>query len=161
MRRALISLILVVLGLARADAQSSPTSPGPDGFQIFTYLDTVGGPVISRGAGKMVAQGWAFECRSGLQPVTQRIGSLAVAYSDGIRTVAPERFGVPVAIVRPDVARAYGAYCPAVGSVVGFAVMADPPPIGVWMVKIAWVTWDGSGRQTAPIEATLRVTVID
>lgn len=160
-------LVLAALLLSTpAYAQAPPPPvPAPPDFQIYGYLDApAANAVISRSAFEMA--GWVLECRSGLQPVSQRVGNVTVNFVSAKDLSV--RF-VPAAIVpafsleRPDVARAYEPACHAVGAHVGYWISIpsqNMPPPGDWILQITWITFDGAGRFTPPHTDTRPVTIV-
>lgn len=134
-------LLLLVLGFP-AHAQAPPILD----FGILSYLDYPrAGDVVRRS--QFYLMGWAFECRSGLQPVTQRIGDVTVGFFQPGRGTVLANYQVFGSWERPDVAAAFRGACPAIGPYVGYGMgIANVPPAGVWTVTVAWATQDGAGR---------------
>lgn len=150
-------LLLIVVALASASTAyaQSPTSLAPDAFTVYGSLDVV---ISGNGSASLsldqplILAGWAFECRSGLQPQTQRVGTFSVAY---MRVYRP-RFGEiesasisgPWVNVRPDVALARNGMCPSVGDNTGFVLVASPPSeAGYWTMVLNVATTDGAGHR--------------
>jgi hypothetical protein len=161
MKRILVAVALVLLFAVPGGAQT-PASPD---FYLRGYVDMVisatGSTTLSRNAGQLVSVGWLFECRSGLQPVTQRVGAAVVYYTnDAGERFTPTHFQI-ITTVRPDV-EAYwqriGA-CPAIGPNVGFAAYADAPGPGFWIMHVTVATWDGAGRTIQTDYPSQRVLV--
>lgn len=144
-----VFLLLVLGGSAYGQPTSTPTFPAPlQDFKLLTNVDypnADGTAFISRSQ-PLTIGGWVFECRSGLVPVMQRVGSTAVNFSAFGITHVPRDFYITVG-VREDVKAAFNAECPAVGAHTGFSItLTDLPPPGVWNLQVAWATWDGAGR---------------
>lgn len=136
-----IVLGLLLLFPLRSTAQ---TNTAPPDFYVLSSVDWANyfptpTPVV-------VISGWTFECRSGLQPTTQRQGTVGIAYYP-INNATPvlPNFKVET-LQRTDVAAAFTASCPALGPSVGFWITATPPPPGKYVVFVSWLTWDGAGR---------------
>jgi hypothetical protein len=149
-----VAILLSFSTMARAQTVSAPTlTPAASDFQLIGSLDSVvnattGSRAVFTTNALVSAGGWIFECRSGLQPQTQRIGVFSATYRFvGSDTVIPAGlFPVEIA-ARQDVAQAYQFECPAVGAHVGFNVNMFPPPVqGQWELKLTVTTTDGAGR---------------
>lgn len=94
--------------------------------------------------------GWNGECRSGLQPQTQRVGTFSIRYSRVDRIGAPQKPPVlaPFTVQRPDAAAALTGDCPAIGPNIGYWLLAPgPTEAGDWYVSLFVTTTDGAGRQ--------------
>jgi hypothetical protein len=147
-----VSMIAVlILGSASASAQLPDPTVAPADFSIKLAVDyPAANAVVSRKAMAygFAAAGWVFECRSGLQPLTERVGSLSVWWGEpGGREYHPQDFGLYGFLHRPDVAKAYASACPSVGDYTGFAIwVSDLPPPGEWDLRVGIATWDGARR---------------
>ena len=147
-------LVIVAATVAPASAQPAPPADLPRDYLIAGYLDRA---VVSDG--RALLQGWVFECRSGLQPVSQRVGSVSVHYAAPGREPFIPRTIALAAGERPDVAAVYQPFCPSVGNRTGYAIVTEAPPAGTWTARVAWVTFDGRDRQTPPHESSATITV--
>jgi len=138
------ALVAVIAPLhAQSPSSALALTPAPPDFYIDGYIDRV---EVVPGSGRVVLLGWAFECRSGLQPATQRLGAFSVHFTaPGQSNVIPATMTIGIG-ERPDVAAVYEPYCPAVGQHVCYAITVPAPSAGVWTARLSWVTWDGAGR---------------
>jgi hypothetical protein len=174
-----IAIMFTAIGSTRANAQavngqhattdtsSAVLAPGtpadllpahPD-FKIMMNVDS---PVVMQYVSRsqpLVIGGWTFECLSGLQPSTQRVGDIAVRFQN-VNTGA-EFLPVTVKLyngVRSDVGLAFSGACPAVGSYTGFSlVVTGLPPANMYQMTVLVDTWDGAGR---PLVEKQKITVI-
>lgn len=123
----------------------------PD-FFVTAHVDVPnmanGIPLISKADGPLVVGGWAFECRSGLQPATQRTGDLAVSLMD-VNTGAQPSYTVrTVTGDRADVGRYFRFFCPALGNTAGFSLLVDLTnvPPGMYKFSVLADAFDYAGR---------------
>lgn len=164
---ALVVLVVAVLTPSAARAQA------PSDFKVFGSLDlvvdsatgsqetfTVGTPIWYTG--------WAGECRSGLQPQTQRVGRFAVQYARVVPGAPPEKPAEPptppvlpvFTVQRPDAAAVVSGQCPAIGPHIGYWVLAPAPPEpGDWYLWFLVITTDGAGRE-ASFESQPRIITV-
>ena len=154
---------LIIIGLllslgAPATAQAPPAPPAD--FQLIGSLDIA--VALGSDPHPVVGAGWIFDCRSGLRPVLERVGSVSmkmVHNPDGV-PVFPSVRVEPSPMPRTDVLAAYSSKCPSMGAYTGYFVIADmPPPPGWYTVTIAWATWDGTGRQIKHVSRPYDVVV--
>jgi hypothetical protein len=131
----------------------------PTDFVLYGSLDVV--IVLNQGAHPVIASGWIFDCRSGLRPVLERVGSVSMLMvRDGDQSAFFPNVRVEAATARPDVLAAYGAACPSMGQETGYTLIADiPPPSGGYVVYVAWATWDGAGHAIQHVSSPSRVVV--
>lgn len=132
-----------------------PTPPAPQ-VGDFTLKGTI--DWAQQIEQQIVISGWQFECRSGLQAITQRLGLFGAQYKDTVHGTlfSPTTFQMST-VERPDVAAAFTTSCPAVGSFVGYGVFTDTPPYpSVWELHIVFRTTDGAGR---PLQLDLKTTI--
>lgn len=164
--RKVVGILAVAAGVSLfavpAGAQNiSPTCVGPDAgvnapadFKVCGHLDAISGANVTAEmtTRTLVNVGlWVFECRSGLQPQTQRVGTV---YARWWRLLSPQHgqseqviVQAPATAPRPDVAAAYAATCPAIGQDVGLNFLVAPPTeAGIWTLDIVVTTSDGAGR---------------
>lgn len=148
-RAAGYALALILTFAAPAAAQGAAV----DDYRIYGHLDVVqslDGSTAFTTAMPIVAGLWTFECRSGLQPQTQRVGLFAAHYWRVFGRFGEVEDGSVTLVQveeRKDVAAAYQRTCPAVGPNVGLLLLVSPPPEpGVWMLQIDAFTTDGAGR---------------
>lgn len=156
MRTLTLGTLVVVLLASSLYAQ--PGQKPPADFRIYANIDApADGARISRKV-PFVIWGWAFECRSGLMPGGQRIGSFQVIFQDaqtGTLFYPSPWEGVwrwTFGWARPDVRRAFaGTACDAVGDRTGFSdqVGSLPPLPGDYIVYVYWRTVDGQDRETS------------
>jgi len=152
---ALVAAVVIVTVTPAAAQIALPRDPPAD-FWIASYVDRA----VVMDDGRVLLQGWSFDCRTGLQPATQRIGSVTVHYSaPGGQRYIPDTFQLWGGGERPDVASVYAPHCPSVGPFVGYGIIATAPPAGVWTVTVSWVAFDGAGRQTPPHASSAAITV--
>lgn len=120
-------------------------------YKLIGYLDLPAENAIVSRTKPMTAAGWVFECKSGLQPLSQRVGAMAVAFTaTGGSLFVPKTFTLTPIVGRPDVQLAFGSLCPAVGPWTGYGVkVEDMPPAGAWTLIVSWTTWDGKGVPTS------------
>lgn len=157
MRTPILVVLALVASASIARAQSPTELPAPDDFKVYGSLDIVM-PVDASDtfttAKSVIMAGWVFECRSGLQPQTQRVGQFSAYWS---RRLGDSRFGevqwADISAVyvaqRPDVPIARRDTCPSVGQNVGFYVVAAPPDEQAdWTLNLAVTTFDGAGHST-------------
>jgi hypothetical protein len=149
--------VAIVAHVAPASAQTGPPRELPPDFWIASYVDIA----TATTGGRAVLQGWAFDCRTGLQPFTQRPGTLMLHFAaPGRASFVPSSFTIWGGGERPDVAAVYQPqHCPSVGSFTGFAIVSDAPPAGTWRAVVSWVAFDGAGRQTPPHESGATIVV--
>src|SRR5262245_6705700 len=81
--------------------------------------------------------GWTVECRSGLQPQTQRLGQFSAYWtrrSGPLEEVQRSTIlAAPIIVERQDVAKALSPSCSAVGPHVGYWILVTPPSEwGIW-----------------------------
>jgi hypothetical protein len=147
-----VALLLSFSTMARAQ---TPLTPAPSDYQLIGSLDRVANATTGTGSfttnALVSTGGWIFECRSGLQPQTQRIGTFSAEYrrilNDGTDIVIPAGVMAVEIAAREDVAKAYQFDCPAIGPHVGFNLSIFPPPVqGQWELKLIVTTADGAGR---------------
>jgi hypothetical protein len=145
MRKLMLALVFVLLALP---VSAQPNDGGAPNFKVVTHIDwPQEGAVVSRT--ELHVAGWVHECGSGLQPVTQRIGSVSLRFYNAITGNHIPSFTLHGSLNRPDVAAAYTPSCPAIGPYVGYALTLPPgqaPPPGFWRVDVSWATTDGAGR---------------
>ncbi len=150
--RLLAFVAITQMSIAAAHAQAPP--PAPADFVVVGSLDVVidgvnGGDQPTTSDPVIVA-GWTFECRSGLQPKTQRLGEIHAFYKS-IDKPAEDPVEVKASLLltvaRPDVAAVYQPYCPAVGANVGFVAVIPPPPaFGTWTLQLVVSATDSADR---------------
>jgi hypothetical protein len=133
-----------------SQANADPSMPAD--FRLEGSLD------VAQPSGSQIALGgWIFDCRSGLQPITERVGSVSVAfYPDSgfggasFGPLVPVHYQVLGGFQRDDVLAGKGAACPSMGNRVGYWIfVSDTLPAGRYTVHVAWVTWDGAQRQVS------------
>lgn len=149
----LIAAVWPFVLVSPAGAQTLP--PAPSDFRLYGSLDVV---VSSDGSSSLslsrpvILDGWLFECRSGLQPQTQRVGEFSIQYWRIYHHPFGEIYIMPpssTAVVgRPDVMPVFQSACPAVGGHTGFHLAVPPPPEdGNWTLELVVSTTDGAGRR--------------
>lgn len=156
--------LAVTLAILAAPAAAQTLPPAPPDYVLIGALDLPVQNLVTTRADFRVA-GWIFECRSGLQPFTQRVGTVTMRfYQPGTDTsVFPASYEVDGNIPRADVPPYFAAQCPAVGPYVGYNLKiatTSLPPRGTWDVQLWWFTTDGAGR-TVQHGASRTVTFID
>lgn len=156
--------------LERANALLGLSGPLPPGwaedYKILSHIDSPTRDTFvvqdSKNSARLVIGGWGFECRSGLQPFTQRVGDYGVFF----RNVATGEDIMPDTVrvyngARPDVGRAFASLCPAVGDWTGYSTVVTglPKPGNYWMYAL-WATFDGKGRIDINIQKVfLRISI--
>ncbi len=161
LRFALLTVILVTLIAAAPAHAQTETERYPGAFAVEGSLDLVvalDGSVatadpttshLSRSQQIWIA-GWAFECRSGLQPQTQRIGQFNVTFTrtrGSFGEMQQSIVSTPVVVARADVVAARQGDCPSVGPNVGFWALVTPPDDwGPWTMNLEISTTDGAGH---------------
>lgn len=152
-----VAIAVVAVSLAAPVHAQSPSELAPGAYRLYGSLDVVipadGGATFTT-VTPVVLAGWVFECRSGLQPQTQRVGEFVAYWS---RRLPGSSFGevqtatlsaVYYVAQRPDVVLVYRNTCPAVGPNVGFLVMATPPDEPAdWTLNLGVTTVDGAGNR--------------
>ena len=161
-------VVLVALAVAvpaapaRAQGPVSPVCaapidgvPTPTDFRVCGQIDQVvpadGSPTLTTTTPVGIGA-WVFECRSGLQPATQRLGTITALWWRMLGPQHGEVDGGPVTTatvaVRADVAAAYQSLCPAMGAAVGLNLTVPPPSeAGIWTLDLVVTTTDGAGRR--------------
>lgn len=156
----LLSACAVVLLLpVSAAAQLQPD------FAIHAHIDLPREFALVPRAQPLVIHGWAFECRSGLQPSTQRVGDIAVRFVSvqNQRVSFTPKVGSVTLLntFRPDVGLAFGFACQSVGSAAGYAlIVTDLPPRGSWHLEVLIDTFDGRGRVITNLQHR-RIVVVE
>lgn len=127
-------------------------------FRVHAHIDLPAAmEFVYPSKGPLVIHGWAFECQSGLQPQTERAGTIGVTF---VNTTSGEEYTPRLGSVhlfngsRPDVGRAFQAACPALGSNAGYALVVDDlPPPGPWQIRVFVGTFNGRRQpKIAPIQ---------
>lgn len=158
-----VSLCLLALFLtgATVGAQAPTTTTAPADYGLLGYVDYPREDQVLRRS-EFYVMGWMFECRSGLQPFTQRIGDITIGFfAPGQGNKLPGRLEVFGGWERPDVAAAFSGACPSVGKFVGYGLgVTGLPPAGTWTLTVSWITWDGAGRPRQHTESRT-ITLID
>jgi hypothetical protein len=131
--------LVLAMGFALGQA------PAPSDYWVYGNIDTVTvGPTVAIG-------GWAFECRSGLQPGAQRQGAISFRWWRIVQPPFGESYEAPILAQtipdRPDVRNVFISACPALGQNIGMNVLIDPPPEnGTWHLSWTVTTTDSAGR---------------
>lgn len=140
------AFVVALLLSAPAAAQTLP--PAPADYALIGALDVPVENLTTTRANFRVS-GWIFECRSGLQPFTQRLGNVTLRFFRGGTSFFPPKYDVEGNIMRADVPPYFTPQCPSVGPYVGFNVTMPTyalPPQGTWELQLWWWTTDGAGR---------------
>ncbi len=132
------------VALAAILSQSVITPPkAPADFLIVSAVDSV--TYVGTTMPAVIIGGWAFECRSGLQPTLHVWGRVTVTFLNaaGDPWIAPRVWVQNTK--RPDVRAAFPA-CESLGDRAGFNLyVQDAPPPGHYQVEVTWDTWNGRG----------------
>ena len=150
----MLTPVLLLLLLAPSTPADAASTPPP--FEIRASLDLVqsadGGTITT--TTPVILAGTAFECRSGLQPQTERLGTFEVywtrVYMPHFGEIEPGTITYLAAVSRLDVQAAAVSSCPSVGTTEGFVlVVTTPTEPGTWTLGlgIAATNTDGTSAR--------------